>query len=339
MTSEKRIQFIDLAKGICISFVVLFHIFRACMIGHSHHEVPIMSFFLDDILLSFMMPFYFFLSGLFYKQYSGKYTFIIKRINKLLIPFISMFLITVVIRNLIEYAISPNYDLETLKNDIIDLKPNTPLWFLLCLFNLNILFYLFDKLISNKIILYFAIFLLCFLGFYLKIKGMSDYFYWISAFTYTPFYLCGLWIRKKTSILFNLFNLRDRLLLLISFIILFANTYFYGTWYYNNNLIILDILHWVIGGISGSFCMLLIAKYFNHLPLISFIGRYTIVVLCTHLLVIRVIYHIWPLLPTIPIVAKLLIELIVVLLISVPIIRFCIRYMPYSFAQKDLIKY
>ena len=339
MTSENRIQFIDLAKGICITLVVLFHIFRASLIGRSHDEVPIMSFFLDDILLSFMMPFYFFLSGLFYKQYSGKYTFIIKRINKLLIPFISMFIITIVIRNLIEYAISPNYDLGTLKNDIIGLRPNTPLWFLLCLFNLNILFYLFDKMISNKIILYIAIFLLCFLGFYLKRNGISDHFYLISAFTYTPFYLCGLWIRKKTTILSHLFNHRDRLLLITSFIILFANTYFYGTKYYNGHFIIINVLNWIIGGISGSFCMILIAKYFNHLPLISYIGRYTIVVLCTHLLVIRIIYHIWPLLPPIPLAAKLFIELIVVLLISVPIIRFCIRYMPYSFAQKDVIKY
>lgn len=338
MSSTKRIEYIDLAKGICISFVVLYHIFRACMIGQSFEGTPVMAFLMNDLLGSFRMPFYFFLSGLFYKQYEGKFTFIKKKINKLLIPFLFVFIVTIVLRNIAEYIINPSYDIDALERDIISMKPNTPIWFLLCLFNLNIIYFIIDKNLKNKTIMSIILTLICLLGFYLRNIGAYEPFYIISALTFMPFYLGGYWIRKKTDLLSKPFSKKDWGLILFFFILLFANTYLYGISYYNNQYLIIEITHWVIGGFSGTFAMIILAKRIKKLPVISYVGRYSIVVLCTHLLVIRVIFHIWPLLPPISLGAKIFIELIVVLLISVPIIKFCIRYLPYFFAQKDVIK-
>lgn len=53
-TEKKRIQFIDLAKGVCITLVVL---------HHCHIETPYLVFV--------RMPLYFILSGLFFKAYGG----------------------------------------------------------------------------------------------------------------------------------------------------------------------------------------------------------------------------------------------------------------------------
>lgn len=72
---SQRIEFVDLAKGICISLVVLFHVF-----GDLSGDVI-------QLMNLFRMPLYFVLSGLFFKTYDGLIPFIKKKTNKLLITF------------------------------------------------------------------------------------------------------------------------------------------------------------------------------------------------------------------------------------------------------------
>lgn len=71
-----RIQYIDLAKGFGIMLVVVYHIYY-----HLHNMQVIMPISL------FMLPLFFFLSGLFFKEYGSFSDFIVRKINKLLIPF------------------------------------------------------------------------------------------------------------------------------------------------------------------------------------------------------------------------------------------------------------
>lgn len=68
------IEFIDLAKGVCIILVVMFHV---------GIDIPHL-----DII---RMPLYFIISGLFYKPYDSITSFCIKKPNKILIPFSSHF--------------------------------------------------------------------------------------------------------------------------------------------------------------------------------------------------------------------------------------------------------
>ena len=83
MGQSKRIEWIDLAKGICIVLVVFHHV----MVRYDL-ELP-----LSDALSSFRMPLYFILSGLFFKLYEGFEGFVKRKVNKLLIPF-AFFLVT-----------------------------------------------------------------------------------------------------------------------------------------------------------------------------------------------------------------------------------------------------
>ena len=75
----KRIEFIDLAKGLCISLVLLYHI----------HDFETN---VERALLFFRMPLYYFLSGIFFKDYSGFIDFSIRKINKLIVPYLFFFL-------------------------------------------------------------------------------------------------------------------------------------------------------------------------------------------------------------------------------------------------------
>ena len=73
--SSDRVEFIDLAKGICILLVVFSH--SAFDYGNRF----------DTAMTSFRMPLYFVLSGLFFKEYHGFGEFFVKKVNKLFIPF------------------------------------------------------------------------------------------------------------------------------------------------------------------------------------------------------------------------------------------------------------
>lgn len=75
--SQKRIEFIDLAKGICIICIVIGH----CGVAFS---IPGIS--------NFVMPAFFILSGLFFKEYDSAGTFLVKKINGLLVPFLFFYL-------------------------------------------------------------------------------------------------------------------------------------------------------------------------------------------------------------------------------------------------------
>lgn len=78
--AKQRIQFIDLAKGICITLVVL---------HHCHIETP--------YLVYIRMPLYFILSGLFFKTYDGLADFTKRKINKILIPFLFFYSISFIL--------------------------------------------------------------------------------------------------------------------------------------------------------------------------------------------------------------------------------------------------
>jgi fucose 4-O-acetylase-like acetyltransferase len=74
--TNKRIDFVDLTKGICIILVVMAHI-----------DGAFAKFDESSMISCFRMPLYFFISGIFFKSYEGFAGFLIRKINKLLIPF------------------------------------------------------------------------------------------------------------------------------------------------------------------------------------------------------------------------------------------------------------
>ncbi|MBR5149733.1 MAG: acyltransferase family protein, partial [Bacteroidaceae bacterium] len=70
---NKRIEFIDLAKGICILLIIM---------GHTGIQVDITG------ITAMRTPLYFALSGLFFKDYGGFLPLLVRKTNKILIPFL-----------------------------------------------------------------------------------------------------------------------------------------------------------------------------------------------------------------------------------------------------------
>ena len=151
------------------------------------------------------LPLYFFLSGCFFKQYNGFFDFLKRKTNKLLIPFVFWFLFVSVIIAYIygqlgipvftRHPISPLYSFRKLYHETNFV--NLPIWFLLCLFEINIIFYLIHSL-AYKFFKRRQTLAICLLSMMLGAVGLLFFrqninlpFYLDRALESTPFFAFG----------------------------------------------------------------------------------------------------------------------------------------------------
>ena len=77
----KRVEYVDIAKGIGITLVVM-----------AHNDFALISPFAHKFIYSFHMPMFFFMSGMFFKPDIPFWTFVRQRFNRVLRPFLFMIL-------------------------------------------------------------------------------------------------------------------------------------------------------------------------------------------------------------------------------------------------------
>jgi len=157
-SNVNRIEWIDIAKGIGIILVVIGHNF-------SDGENII---YLRKWIYSFHMPLFFLLSGILFsaKQESFK-DFFFKRVRTLLLPYIIFAAISLALfisSYLIVSKINPNIMVDQNKNFInlifgvfysknvnnfLDI--NIPIWFITCMFIVQLFFFFFKKIIKRDV--------------------------------------------------------------------------------------------------------------------------------------------------------------------------------------------
>lgn len=324
---KKRIEFIDLAKGICIIMVV---------IGHS-------SLLTEPTFRMLRMPLYFVLSGLFFKLYSGIPELIIKKTNRLLLPTFAF---------IVPFSILHAFIIKTDGFSLFDYFFNwenhhytVALWFLIALFEVNIIYALVNTLTkANPYLTGLLSFLLGGLGYYLITHGLADILLFNKALISLPFIYIGHQL-KKTDILYkSKWDLPVAAVSLVLFFLLGVVVHlasldidmFHGL-YQGHPLLLFPVT------IGLVLCFLMMCKLINYIPYISYVGRYSIVILCIHFVVIGLLsrhHHI--VVSYIPIQDTMhynIFMFIVTLSISSLSIPICIKYFPYIFAQKDLFTY
>lgn len=150
----KRLDYIDVAKGIGILLVVWAHIL---IVGPSH-----------KLIYAFHMPFFFFVSALLFKpaKYASVVELVKKRAKRLLLPYFLYSVATWCVWAGFRYLRGDEVDsyvMPLLQTFIAQgsgafIVHNSALWFIPCLFVLEILFYFLCKLGErNMIIASFAI--------------------------------------------------------------------------------------------------------------------------------------------------------------------------------------
>ena len=203
-SESRRIEWIDTAKGICILLVVLQHISNYVQI----------SYFMEADFLTFRMPLYFILSGLFFKTYEGLKGFAIRKTNKLLIPYVFFYIVFGVIIPVTVYHVwgfklfkYMDYGyIRGLGNIFSERRVcNAVIWFLFCLFQVNILFYLLKKLSDRflKPTLWLLLFsgMIGLLGMVLSLFSINLPYFIDSSFSALPFFAFGYFLKTHTDFL------------------------------------------------------------------------------------------------------------------------------------------
>ena len=323
--SKPRIEFIDLAKGICILLVVFYH-------NGLWWDTP--------AIKALRMPLYFILSGLFFKDYGGFIPLLTKKLNKILIPFLFFVGISI----LLGVIISSDSVLDNLLMPFY--KPDTPnlaVWFLICLFWVNLIYFWINKIGSSlkyKTILVFAGGIL---GYTLSHYHIYLPLFISSSLSALPFFFMGILLRK-TSLLYGKINhftskkqqYSTYLLIFMGWTTLLYCIYkgtpyldFKSNFYSGNPVEIYIVSIFLVIG------LLLICKAIVWLPVISYLGRYSIIILGLHIPVMDYAYIVVYFL-TGHLFSKIemIIFTISVCWLAIPI---CRKFFPKFTAQEDLL--
>ena len=131
ISDKKRISWIDMAKGYGIVFVILEHM-GTCSLG--------------TWIRTFHMPLFFFLSGYVFSAKDSFPVFVRKKFKSIIVPFFLLG-IPMLLFELVPQMIDGSFSLSSLElvvNYVIQ-RRIWNMWYLTCLFLLNILFYFLNK--------------------------------------------------------------------------------------------------------------------------------------------------------------------------------------------------
>lgn len=281
------------------------------------------------------MPLYFILSGLFFKDYGSLFKLVIKKTNRLLIPllfFASIELVIITFQNPI--SVIDNIALPFIKPGIM----NFPTWFLLCLFWVNLFYYFIHtkcKRTSTKMV---YVFILGCIGAFLSYYDVYLPLFMSSAFSATPFFFVGV-ILRRMPILYKT-NHNKALLLLGITLLIASGTYCYLRYTprisFLSNSYQGNYLEIFVVAVSSVIGLLLLCKSIKWLPVISYLGRYSIIVLGMHIIVRNYAY-----LPVYKIThhtfsdTEILCFTLLLCWFAIPVIK---HTLPKLSAQQDLIK-
>ena len=275
----QRIHYIDIVKGFGIFWVVWAHV--------AHIEG------IWEYVWPFHMPLFFFISGLLFNNQIDFRTFLKKRIKTLLIPYALFFLLTFAYWVLIERhyrsgGYSMEYELVGLVYGTYEgghLFFNVVLWFLPCLFTVEMLFFPISRLqkpagIIGGIVLLFTI------GQVLLHNRVN----WLpfglhTAFNAILFYGAGFLLKDTMKQMMSIPLWQKGLFLLACFC--FQMT-FYGR--YLSNIQACTITYAAIA-FGGVLFYVMLSVLIKENTVLEFLGRNTLVILCLHAPICRALNY------------------------------------------------
>ena len=324
MIKEKeRITYIDAVKGIAILLMLLGHIliFFRNKTGNNHSDLLI-------LIYTFHMQVFFILSGILYneKKWQGNIVgFVRSRFRTLMIPYIFFDIIGGIINLFINNNINYN-ELRTVVYNTITIQPNIgPNWFFSAMFIANILTYICIKYYKEwfKYIMIIPIFIIAIKQpiesnvINIFARGIIGFYCMILGYKLRQYY-CGEIVKRWDSII-------------ISFIILVVISKLNGqldVWSCTINNPILML----IGGLTGAYCLIGIAQHFNNF-IFQYVGKNTITLLCTHLLLIKPMHAVLRLGDG---DVSIIILFIMIVVIQIPLMYIFDKFLPFLVGKKRI---
>lgn len=282
---KDRITYIDIAKGIGIFFVIWGHII---LNGPGY-----------NFIYAFHMPLFFFLSGLVFsdKKYESGKEFIKKRLKTLILPYIIWSIVTYLYWVLVENRfagnaniISPFIQIFISQGSSGYMLHNIPMWFVLCLFLVEIIYYYICK-IKNFAFRRITILSLGIIGCIMTLENSFFDFtklFWSAeiALVALPFYWIGNEISNKFDKVTLGTKICDRKILSIAIsVILFSVLLITSNLNPDISMGSDKLGNWLlfyINAILGIILIMLISIMIKSNDFLEFLGKHSFFIMATH---------------------------------------------------------
>ncbi|MGG4216319.1 acyltransferase family protein [Paenibacillus sp. FSL L8-0638] len=279
MNASRRIEWLDIAKGIAIILVV---------IGHSPATPEMKS-----IIYAFHIPLFFFLSGFVFNPQKNNDTpkFIFHKIKILAVPYFVFSLIGYLIYILWEKDVfSTNFSTYAIIKGFIiasatTMKIDTVLWFLPCLFIVQLLFHFITKISINQTYLVIIIIASSILGhYYSELSKVRLPWFIDASFTALVFFGVGFIFKTHNDFIEKRISRYNTEILIGSALLLYifsklnsklSSVDMFGLVYHN-------YFYYYLAAFFGIIFCIVISKIINQSKSLSFIGKTTILIFAFH---------------------------------------------------------
>lgn len=248
---------------------------------------------LNFALKSFRIPMYFFLSGLFFKTYAGFGDFLRRKVNNLLITLLFFHLFSFLLRIPLVWGIHkirPDLDIPFSWTYVLpsfmggEWKSAGALWFLLALFMVNIIFYILHQ--HLKRFLYLSVLLLSIAGYLLMSNKTGQILYLDVALVALPYFALGFFVRKSNLLAPSKYDKYGPIVMIPSIFFIY---------YFSKDInflyrIVPDYLSLYLIPFVAILSLFWCCKNLGYVPVICYYGRYSIVILGTHQILISYIW-------------------------------------------------
>lgn len=281
---RQRLDYIDVAKGIGIIFVVLSHIINQDSI-------------INSVIYSFHVPLFFILSGLFVNPKQSFKTYFLKNVKRLLFPFIIFFLI----------GFGTTYLVPGLaKTEIIDVirqfvyaKPTEinvgPIWFLACLFDVSLLYFFYYKSVlskNNTIITILSLGILGVVAYYLPVLEMKMVvflpFKLDVAFMALFFYVIG-WLLKDVLLKIESFKsivCKVVISIFLSTFITISAFFVLGLTNLSGGIYGSNLYMYLFTAFCGSVLVIIVSTFFKNSRVLTFLGKNSLIIFSLHTIIL-----------------------------------------------------
>ena len=325
-----RIESIDTVKGIAMLCVIILHT-AINYPGNLYVGSCIHAF-----VTPFFMPVFFMITGMFFSTRLPFIDFIKKKFRRLVIPFISFYILTYLI-NLILFKFNISTKNGFRYSDIFqvfhqDVFSNNVIWFLLALFWSSIFLYLILKYIKSVFYQSLIILFLYMLGILLDKYHINIMLYVDTSLSVMPFLYIG-YILKYYDLLNKISILSKYKLLFYGFLTGGGNFLFQQSISLVNNSCG-NPLYFIIGSTLGCFFIIIFCFMIKKIFLLSYIGYNSMIVLCTHMFVINFFVKAINIFNITNLSIKITVVVFLVCVSMYLIVPFLRRYVPFLIGEK-----
>lgn len=241
-----------------------------------------------------------FLSGYVFSIKSDFKVFIKKKCKSILIPYFALGIVMIVFQIIFDYVINKCFNLNTCTILFVNLliqRRFWTLWFIACLFWMEIIFYILVKKCKNMRVLFGVVCTMLLLGlFYYHIGGVALPWNIDVVLTASIFFFAGYWLKCNKEKIHKLINRRNSglfFLILASCNVIFG---YLGTKISGRGMEMFGSsygfpLFAFISAFAGIFCVIIFSNWF-YIKSIEYIGRNSMVYYAWHqTIIIPIVYE------------------------------------------------